>query len=141
MKPDLKILVISLLVAASCVRPPSDEFFVLSDGTGSYEYVLDMSDSLCVYDLSFFARLEGRRQVSGFPMKIYLTSPSGVTYSENVYYDASRGLELPYRVSLSPVEYGTWNMEARASVPGLGGLGLICKRNYRNGTRQASEIR
>lgn len=130
MKLDLKILALAVLVAVSCARPSSDELYAVSDGSGKYEFTLDMSDSLCVYDLTFFTRLEGRTRASGFPMKIYLTSPSGTTYAENVYYDASQGLKVPYRTSLSPVEYGLWTLEARASAPGLAGLGLICTRQY-----------
>lgn len=130
MRPDFKLFALAILVVSSCVRPSSDEYFVISDGTGSYGFALDMSDSLCVYDLTFFTRLEGPGQVAGFPVKIYLTSPSGVTYSENVYYDASGDLKVPYRTSLSPVEYGIWNMEVIASAPGLDGLGLICSRKY-----------
>lgn len=130
MKLNLIFPVLVVLSAVSCVRPQSDEMFAVSDGTLPYEYVLDMSDSLCLYDLTFFTRLEGHKKVSGFPMKVYLTSPSGVTYSENVFYDASRGLKVPYRTSLSPVEYGLWKMEVKASAPGLKGLGLICSRSY-----------
>ena len=117
-----------LLGAVSCVRPASEEQYVFDDGSGQYDFMVDMSDSLCVYDLSFYTRLEKRLAPPGFPVRIYLTSPSGVTYSESLFYDASVSLVVPYRTDLRPVEHGVWILSVRAKAEGLTGMGLICTR-------------
>ena len=106
----------------------SREDFVKADGSGRYEFAVDMSDSLCTYDLSFYTRLDGRDAPSGFPMKIYLTSPSGQTYVEGVYFDCSSGVKVPYRTGLVPVEHGVWRMSVSAVAQGMCGLGLICEK-------------
>ena len=106
----------------------SREDFVKADGSGRYEFAVDMSDSLCTYDLSFYTRLDGRDAPSGFPIKIYLTSPSGQTYVESVYYDCSKGVRVPYRTGLVPVEYGEWTLSVSADPAGMCGLGLITSR-------------
>ncbi len=126
-------LILLALVSVSCSRPASVESFVFDDGSGCYEFEVDMTDSLSTYDLAFYTRLENRFSPSGFPMKIYLTSPSGVTYSESVYFDLSGSYTVPYRTDLVPVEHGVWKLSARARAAGLNGMGLICTR--KDGTR------
>ena len=123
-------MLLLLLGAASCVRPESEEQYVFDDGSGQFEFQVDMSDSLCVYDLSFYTRLESRLAPPGFPVRVYLTSPSGERYSESRFYDASDALVVPYRKELVPVEYGVWTLSVRARAEGLKGMGLICTRKY-----------
>ena len=118
-----------LVGAACCTRPDSTEQFVFDDGGGQFDFTVDMSDSLCTYDLSFYTRLESRLSPPGFPIRVYLTSPSGTVYSESLFYDASASLVVPYRTGLEPVEYGRWQLSVRARAEGLKGMGLICKRN------------
>ncbi len=122
--------VLLLFGAAACTRPVSTEQFVFDDGSGQFDFELDMSDSLCTYDLSFYTRLESRLSPPGFPIRVYLTSPSGVGYSETLFYDASASLVVPYREALEPVEYGLWQLSVRARAEGLRGMGLICSRRY-----------
>ena len=117
-----------LLLMAACSRPSSEEQYVFDDGSGLFLFEVDMSDSLSVYDLSFYTRLESRYAPPGFPIRVYMTSPSGVTYSESLFYDASVALVVPYRVDLQPVEYGLWHLSVRARAEGLKGMGLICTR-------------
>ena len=122
------LTVLLSVLLCSCSRPMSVEKFVMADGTGEYVFDLDMTDSLHVYDLSFYTRLDGRDAPSGFPMKIYLTSPSGQTYVEGVYFDCSSGVKVPYRTGLVPVERGVWRMSVSAVAQGMCGLGLICEK-------------
>lgn len=122
----LSWILVLLLGAVSCARPDSVEQYVFDDGNGQFDFKVDMSDSLCVYDLSFYTRLESRLSPPGFPVRVYLTSPSGVTYSESLFYDASASLVVPYRTDLQPVEYGIWSLSVRARAEGLKGMGLIC---------------
>lgn len=112
----------------SCSRPMSVEKFIKADGSGTYGFVMDMSDSLHVYDLSFYTRLDGKLAPTGFPMKIYMTSPSGRTYVENVYFDCSGGWKTPYRQGLVPVEYGEWTLSVTARAEGMCGMGLIVEK-------------
>ena len=77
--------VLLLWGAASCARPTSVEQFAFDDGSGQFDFTVDMSDSLCLYNLSFYTRLESRLSPPGFPLRVYLTSPSGVTYAESLF--------------------------------------------------------
>lgn len=128
-------ILVLLFGAVACSRPESVEQFVFDDGSGQFDFQVDMSDSLGVYDLSFYTRMESRLSPPGFPIRIYLTAPSGERYSESLFYDASAGLVVPYRTRLQPVEYGVWTLSVRARAEGLKGMGLICTTIYPDGTR------
>ena len=121
-------LALLLWGAAACSRPSSVEQYVFDDGTGAFNFEVDLSDSLCTYDLSFYTRLESRPAPAGFPIRVYLTSPSGTAFSESLFYDASAGLVVPYRADLQPVEFGVWQLSVRAQAEGLKGMGLIVTR-------------
>ena len=136
-KPDrmrvrilIPVLGALLLLAVACQRPLTTETYVFDNGSGQFDFEVDMSDTLCVYDLSFYTRLESRLSPPGFPIRVYLTSPSGVVYGESLFYDASTGLVVPYREDLRPVEYGSWLLSVRARAEGLQGMGLICTKKY-----------
>lgn len=122
------VLLLTLILLCFCSRPMSVEKFVKADGSGVYEFTLDMSDTLHAYDLSFYSRIEGKDAPTGFPMKVYLTSPSGQTYGETVYFRISEGAVSPYRTGLVPVEPGEWTMSVSAEARGLCGMGLICTK-------------
>ena len=126
----IPILCALLFVVAACQRPLSTETYVFDNGSGQFDFELDMSDTLCVYDLSFYTRLESRQAPPGFPIRVYMTSPSGVVYGESLFYDASAGLVVPYREDLRPVEHGSWLLSVRARAEGLQGMGLICTKKY-----------
>lgn len=124
----LSALPLLLTMLCSCSRPMSVESFVKADGSGVYDFVVDMTDTLHAYDLSFYTRVEGKTAPAGFPMKIYLTSPSGQTYVENVYFNCSEHVVAPYRTGLVPVEAGEWKMSVSVVAQGLCGMGLICAK-------------
>ena len=117
-----------LLVATACSRPTRSENFVVSDGSGVYTFELDLSDSLSMYDLSFYASTDSYKCPRSFPLTIHLISPSGTTYAESLFYDTSAGFLVPYRKGLTPVEYGVWTLELRTFVDGLMGLGVVCDK-------------
>ena len=127
-RSGIVLLLLMLLLGAACSHPQSVEQYVFDNGSGQFDFQVDMSDSLCVYDLSFYTRLESRLSPPGFPVRIYMTSPSGVTYSESLFYDASASLVVPYRTDLKPVEYGVWTLSLFTRAEGLTGMGLICTR-------------
>ena len=127
------MLMLSVL-ACACHRPVSYERFLRSDGSGMYEFEMDMSDSTCVYDLKFYTRLDDR-DATGFPMQVRWYSPSGQLSSEQVYFDYASGPVAQYRLSCDPDEHGVWRMLVRADAPGMRGLGLVCAKRDRYGAR------
>ena len=111
--------------AVSCKRPPSMEYYEFNDGSGQYDFEIDMTDSLCVYDLSFYTRLKTQEHPSSFPMKVYMTSPSGLRFVENVFYPVGNNCVVPYRTDLVPVEHGKWMMTVITDADFITGMGLI----------------
>lgn len=105
----------------------SSEVFIKNTGE-PYRFELDMSYTDCLYDISFFTRIDSRHKVPGFPMEVRWISPSGNIYCEEVYFDCSEHNKVMYRKDLSPLEEGIWTLEARADAEGMTGLGLICER-------------
>ena len=118
-----------ILSVLSCSEPLSTEKFILNQD-GRYSFEVDMSHTDCTYDLYFYSRVDSWKKVPEFPIDIVLTSPSGVRYSERVYFVRDGHDKLAYRTGLVPVESGVWTLDARADAEGLRGLGLICKRVY-----------
>ena len=139
-----------LAAAASCVRPSSVEQYVSAEqreSNGLYRFSVDMSDSLSTYDLVFYSRIDAGKQrmasMGDFPLTVTWTSPSGRRFSETVFFgvhDKSGGSDFyssqyrkPYRSGLVPVEPGVWDMAVQVNygreVPGMRGLGIICKKN------------
>lgn len=160
-KSLVKVLCMMMLAAiaaagVSCSRPVSYEKFVSvedREANGLYSFSIDLSDSLCTYDVSFYSRIDAIRfkemHSRDFSLMVTWTAPSGQRYRETVYFgpfDDSTGSDSysrqyvkPYRRSLVPVEFGTWDIEvlvnSGAEVPGFRGLGIICKKNLPDGTR------
>ena len=124
-------VILCLAALYGCHRPAAHETFLRSDGSGLYEFDLDMSDSLVVYDVSFYTRIDVE-QLAGFPMQVRWYSPSGQLYSEQVYFDYSAGPVSLYRRSCDPQEHGIWRMMVRCEAPGMRGLGLVCARKSRS---------
>ena len=158
-RPKLVLcLMLAVLSAAgvSCSRPTSVEQFVGVDKrevNGLYRYTLDLSDSLATYDISFYSRIDANRlkftHAKDFSLMVTWIAPSGQRFRETVYFgvfDESSGSNFfssqyvkPYRTGLVPVEYGVWEMNvlvnSGAEVPGLRGLGVVCKKHLPDGTR------
>lgn len=144
------------IALAGCERPLSSESFVrLKDKgeDGLYHYTVDMTDSLCTYDLYFYSRIDCSSarlaHVRDFPMIVTWTAPDGRRFDEKVFFDVhaatddsgfySKSYKILYRSGLAPVRNGEWKMTVRIDsdsfVPGFRGLGVICKKTLIDGTR------
>ena len=153
---SLMMLAAFAVTGVSCSRPVSYEKFVSvedREANGLYRYTIDLSDSLCSYDVSFYSRIDvnvlKETLPRDFSMMVTWTAPSGQRFRETVYFGISEGSTgsdsysrqyvKPYRKSLVPIEFGTWEIEvlvnSGADVPGFRGLGIICKKNLPDGTR------
>lgn len=137
------LLAVVLPLLFSCAPPSStEEFIKVSEArNGIYSFKLDLSDSLSVYDLSFYTRVDRNSlEMKGENPRIRLVatwiSPSGKTFTETVYMPAgdAEGIIRKYRTGVQPKEFGEWtlNVKAFSQEKGFRGLGLICDRN---GTR------
>lgn len=146
---NILLICLTILCMASCKRPLSEENFVLSSEAaevGGFIFDVDMTDSLCTYDMSFYTRIDfPRNKVSvlqDYPLYLVWTSPSGIRQAFTVYMDLtkatnptyfSKQIVLPFMEDASPKEYGMWQLKVSAnealSDMGLRGLGLIVKRN------------
>lgn len=125
----------------SCSRPSSEEYYARTDEKGVYAFSLDLSDSLCCYDLDILAVLAcGDRKLEtfeGFPLNVTWMSPSGIYYAEEFWLTAasledrrhfSNRFFVPYREGLVPKEHGEWLLSIAVSpyfireysIPGLG---------------------
>ena len=148
---NLRILIVAALavVLSACSRPTSSEQFVKIGDKGEdglYHYALDLSDSLCTYDLTFYSRIDCSNarlsELRDFPMIVNWISPDGRKYSEKVYFKVRREqgdedfysnqYRIPYRSGIVPVQWGEWEMTVRIDsdryLPGFRGLGLICEK-------------
>lgn len=141
MKKLIPTIILVASVMAGCVKPASEEYFVREDQSvdGVYSFMLDMSDSLCKYDVYFYTKVDGKKNIVNLPVQIIWTSPSGQQYSEQVYMKvgAKFGDKELYRSSLVPVEFGSWNLcvVSLNDIKGLRGMGVIVEsKDY--GTRQ-----
>lgn len=139
----IRLLAVVLPLLFACAPPSStEEFIKVRDArNGIYSFKVDMSDSLAVYDLSFYTRVDRNSLTSsGEAPRIRLVatwiSPSGETFSETVYLPSgdAEGMVRKYRSGVQPKEPGVWtlNVKAYSQEKGFRGLGLICDRN---GTR------
>lgn len=130
MRQWLTVVACAVLLLAACAEPPSMERFILSDGSGEYSFPVEMNDSTAVYDLSFYTVIDRHPlhpdTLSFIPMALLWRSPSGMYFSENVYYPAD-SLRVCYRRGLEPLEAGTWELVVTVGnePDGMRGLGLI----------------
>lgn len=120
----------------SCSEPSVQDFFI-SSAQAPYEFRMDMSDTLAVYDLVFFTKC--RADVADMRLDVTWISPSGDSVCETVYLPAFgvKGIAAPYRSGVAPPSAGEWVL--RVDVPdepeGLCGLGLTVtkKRKWDTG--------
>ena len=123
----------AIFLLAACSEPVSRERFIRSDGTGEYEFNVEFNDSTALYDLFFFTAIDKplvqSDTLASFPMKLLWRSPSGLFFSETVYYPAD-SLRVLYRSGLQPSETGVWTLQISVSPEpeGLRGMGLIVER-------------
>lgn len=144
------LLLVMCLVC--CSAPDTWEMFVKNTGDGDrseYIFPLKMSDSLAIYDIELFTRLDISDAAFAalpevIPLNITYTSPSGTGYyeeagiSKNGWSRASHfsyEYRLPFRQGLIPVEYGDWSMSIdipeEAGIEGLRGFGIRVTRKNR----------
>jgi len=132
-----------MFLLASCQQPSSYEKFIRTADAvdGQFCFEIDMSDTLSLYDLSFFTRVDVGRFASQKArpyLELYVSwvSPSGQVFDETVFMEAgdSRGSSQLYRSGLEPFEAGEWKLNIRpVDAPSrFRGLGVICRKN---GTR------
>lgn len=137
------VMTVAAAAAAGCAQPSSVELFVPASRAvdGVYSFGVDMSDSLAVYDLAFFTRVDrpgARRSLTRPAIRLDLewVSPGGEKSGETVYMPSGdeKGVLQSYRRGVRPSEAGVWTLNAEVVQPedGFRGLGIICKRN---GTR------
>ena len=137
MRGALTALACAIFVWASCSEPVSREHFIRSDGSGEYEFSVELNDSTVAYDLSFYTFVDTPMMAPdtlwSFPMKLLWRSPSGLYFSETVYYPAESAKVL-YRKGLVPAENGTWTLQVSISPEpeGLRGMGLIVAKTGRH---------
>ena len=118
------------LLLACCVKPASYEEFIRADEAtgGLYSFTLDMADSLCTYDISFYTA-DDELQAEGLPVYVVWTGPGSESFEELVYMKPDETIQ-PYRTGLVMSVPGEWKLDLRPmEVPeGFRGIGVICKR-------------
>lgn len=140
------LLLLALIAAAfSCREPESVETFVFSDDApmGIYKFDVDLGDSLRVYDIALYGRLDGRRkdlqEQKIIPVDMILRSPSDSVYGERIFIEAkeenrfSASFRTLWRRSIVPSECGIWHLEACVGpkYDALTGLGIIVSHKDR----------
>jgi len=137
------LLTAILVMAVSCAPPPAEcqDFVKLSerDYLDRFAFTLDMSDSLSVFDLDIFTRIDCTREefrsLGDIPVSAFYVSPSGCFYTEEFILPVmsffrstafTKDYFIPYRDNLVPVENGTWKLflsipeESAVFVRGMG---------------------
>ena len=127
----------ALLCLCSCRRPTSGEQF-LAAPRNSYDYTVEVVDSLALFDFSFYTRVDGDEHVYA-PLRfdIAWVAPADTVYRETVYMYAGdeKGKLQRYRSFVRFPATGKWKLKVSVSpeLKGFRGLGLVWKE--RNGTR------
>ena len=126
-----------LLCLCSCARPTSGELF-LAAPRNSYDFPVEVVDSLSIFDFSFYTRVDGDEHVAD-PLRFDISwvAPSDTVYRETVYMYAGdeNGKLQRYRSYMRFPQKGEWTLKVSVSpeVKGFRGLGLVWKE--KNGTR------
>ena len=137
------VAVVLTLIAFSCSRPESEGKFVRVEDRqidGTYLFEADMSDSLCAYDLTLYAKIDKKNvSIGGLPFVVRLVSPSGKIFTETVYMKNSDKIRSSfyssdfkalYRSGLVPTEFGLWSVRIKTGhIDKLLGVGLVVSRN------------
>lgn len=145
MRSSLSIAAVcaAISVIMSCSAPSVTRQFMRkssADSVGRYSFVLDMSDSLSVYDISLYFRLDtddaGFEAMGDIPVAVTFESPDGRMFGENVYVPKSslcsrshfaHDYDVGYRKGVSPSVYGRWVMRLSVDdslVAGFRGIGV-----------------
>ena len=137
----LAALLLGAVLLGSCSRPTGGEEF-LPGPRNSYDFRLDVADTLAFYDFSFYTRVDklghkglGLRE----PLRLGIVwkDPSDSTYRESVWMQPEYidGTVRKYRTGVRFPEPGQWvlSVSITPETEGLRGLGLVW--NYYYGTR------
>lgn len=146
MRRTAAILLSAALLCCACSEPSGYEVFVRAEDAPDavYSFVFPVSDTLNIYDLSFYTRSDELRAVahgakSPLEMDVRWYAPSAkdsAALAETVYADGggARGRVFAYRSGVILPEAGEWTITVRlaGAAEGFCGLGLKSKKN---GTR------
>ena len=104
----------------------------------SFDYPLAVEDTLTLYDLSFYTRMDGDEKVlEPLRLDIAWVAPADTLYRETVWMYAGdeNGRLQRYRSDLRFPSAGEWTLKVSVSpqVKGFRGLGLVWKE--KDGTR------
>lgn len=139
MMRHLSLLAVLGLLIFSCAETDTESSFVRKEDAenGFYLFKLDMPDSLCSCDFSFYFKAEqafaGSKRYD-IPMDVSWISPSSKTVlKERVYVSGNGNREQmqEYRSGVRLSETGEWTIQVypRDLPSGFQGLGLTVKRN------------
>ncbi len=110
---------------------------------GVYSFDIDLGDSLRVYDIALYGRLDGSRSTlreqKVIPADLILHSPSDSVYGERIYIVAeeenrfSASFRTLWRKNIVPPECGIWHLQACVplEIDALRGLGVIVSHKNR----------
>jgi len=142
------MLTVILAMTVSCVPGPENQDFVKveeRDFLDRFSFTLDMSDSLSLYDLDIFTRIdctqEEFRSMGDIPVSAFYVSPSGTFYTEDFTLPVmsffrsttfTKDYIIHYRDNLAPVESGRWKLFL--SIPDefsdrVRGMGVIFRKD------------
>lgn len=119
-------------VLSACARPTQWEEF-LTAPRDSYDFTINVEDSLALYDFSFYTRIDDGVKKMVYPLRLDIqwVSPSDSCYSETVYMNVKpkEVSENWYRTGLSFPSCGKWTLRVGVSpqTKEFRGLGLIWK--------------
>lgn len=138
--------IIFLQILYSCTAPSSYEQYMRKEDSdaGTYEFDVDMTDSLCCYDISLYLSgiMTGKNAVSYHddPVEFVWVSPRGQKFCERLYLPKDVRKNNPshyiceYRKDLVPVSRGTWKLYIIPASIGEAGVGIRITKK-KNGTR------
>ncbi len=140
-------IAVCLIAAFSCTRPSSYEPFVLRENAeygDTYNFDLDLSDSLAAYSLSFYTRFQRKAYhpfgSDSLRLDMRWVSPSdSIIAVEDVLYVMSATIDSTYTnkdcvweymPSLHLAESGRWRLKVQVKDQPeyMRGLGIILKR-------------
>ena len=137
----LLALLLGAVLLSSCSRPTGGEVF-LPGPRNSYDFPLDVADTLAYYDFSFYTRVDKAGAKALGPrealcLSIVWKDPSDSTFREPVWMrpEYVDGTVRKYRTGVQFPSSGQWVLSVGITpeTEGLRGLGLVW--NYYYGTR------
>lgn len=137
----LAALLLGAILLSGCGRPTGGEQF-LPGPRNSYDFHLEVADTLALYDFSFFTRVDKNGSKAFAPheplrLGIVWRDPSDSTYRETVWMrpEYVGGTVRKYRTGVQFPMAGEWvlSVSITPETEGLRGFGLIW--DYYYGTR------